>query len=272
MKRCVVIIPVYKEALDPEEVASIKNTQKTLYNYDIKIVCPEGLDTKNYSAIGDFDFIKLENKYFVDDWAYSKLLLSDYFYRLFENYEYMLICQADAWVFEDKLEDWCSKGYDYVGAPWFKGYGVASDKAGMVEYAGNGGFSLRNINSFIRVLSDAQSSNRRLKSFYQVYTKNGNLSGCNILKFPKAIFKYFSRDNILQYALKELKLHEDNVIVTCIRKLYPDFKVAKAVEAKYFAFEVNPRRLYKETDNTLPFGCHGFSRFDWDFWKNFIKI
>ena len=74
----------------------------------------------------------------------------------------------------------------------------------------------------------------------------------------------------MQYAIREQKLHEDNVIVNNMRKHYPSLKVALATDAKYFAFEVNPRRLYKETGNKLPFGCHGFTRFDWDFWKEFI--
>lgn len=272
MKKCVIVIPVYKEELEPDEISSLKNTLQTLSNYDLKIVCPESLNTQNYSNIADFDFLKLDNKHFIDDYAYSKLLLTDYFYRLFENYEYMLICQTDAWVFEDKLEEWCNKNYDYIGAPWFEGYGIAKEDAKMFKYAGNGGFSLRRIKTFIDVLVDAQASKKKFRNFMQVYTKNGNVSPLLLYKIPKAILRYYAKENVLSYAIKNLNLHEDNVIVNSLRLFYPQLRVAKAADAKYFSMEVNARRLYKEAGNTLPFGCHAFKRYDWDFWKEFIKL
>lgn len=39
------------------------------------------------------------------------------FYRRFGKYKYMLIYQLDAFVFSDKLLDFCEMGYDYIGAP-----------------------------------------------------------------------------------------------------------------------------------------------------------
>lgn len=272
MKKCVVVIPIYREELDFEEICSLKNTINVLSNFDIKIVCPESLNTKNYSAIDEFDYIKLDDKHFVDDYAYSRLLLTDYFYRMFDGYEYMLICQTDAWIFDNKLEEWCDKGYDYIGAPWFEGYGIAKENSKMFEYAGNGGFSLRKIKTFINVLSDAQKSNRKLGNFMQVYTKGGNVSPLMIHKIPKAILRYYNKKNVVSYAIKNLNLHEDNIIVNYLRRLYPQIKVAKAVDAKYFSMEVNSRRLYKEAGNVLPFGCHAFKRYDWEFWKEFIKF
>ena len=38
-----------------------------------------------------------------------------------------------------------------------------------------------------------------------------------------------------------------------------------------FAFELNPEDSYKKTNNVLPFGCHGWSRFGRDFWKSYIE-
>lgn len=272
MKKCVVVIPIYKEELDSDEVLSIKNTMKLLSGYDMKVVCPEGMDTKKYSDLGLSEYIRLDCKHFVDDYAYSRLLLTDYFYRLFEDYEYMLICQPDAWVFENKLEEWCNKDYDYIGAPWFEGYGIAKENSKMYKYAGNGGFSLRKIKTFINVLSDAQKSNKKLGSFMQVYTKGGNVSPLMIHKIPKAILRYYKKNNVVSYAIKNLNLHEDNIIVNYLRRIYPQMNVAKAVDAKYFSMEVNARRLYKEAGNILPFGCHAFKRYDWEFWKDFIKL
>ena len=35
----------------------------------------------------------------------------------FLEYQYMLIYQLDAFVFEDKLDYFCELGYDYIGIP-----------------------------------------------------------------------------------------------------------------------------------------------------------
>lgn len=272
MNKCVIVIPVYKEEPDSIEIASIVQAKKILSNHDIKLVCPEDLDILNYSKLGNFETVRFDAKYFKNEWSYCKLLLNKEFYKQFAQYQYMLLYQPDAWVFEDRVQEWCDKGYDYIGAPWFEQYGAADNKAKMFKYAGNGGFSLRNIQTFINMLSDAEKSNRKLRNICQIYTKEGHIPAWNILKIPKAIIKYFSRGNILKIAIKEADLHEDNVIVNDLRKIYPYLKVAKAQDAKYFAFEVNPSILYEQCGNRLPFGCHGFERYDWDFWQKYINL
>jgi hypothetical protein len=42
------------------------------------------------------------------------------------------------------------KGYDYIGAPWFEGFDKGSPDDDILAIAGNGGFSLRNIDGFIK--------------------------------------------------------------------------------------------------------------------------
>ena len=42
-------------------------------------------------------------------------------------------------------------------------------------------------------------------------------------------------------------------------------------DALRFSFEVNPKSLYKMNNDKLPFGCHGWRKYDPDFWKQFIK-
>jgi len=42
-------------------------------------------------------------------------------------------------------------------------------------------------------------------------------------------------------------------------------------EAKRFSFEVNPRRLFRECGNVLPFGCHKWMLYDLQFWKSHIQ-
>ena len=52
--------------------------------------------------------------------GYNRMMLSAGFYELFRDYEYLLICHTDAWIFRDELADWCRRGYDCVAAPWVR--------------------------------------------------------------------------------------------------------------------------------------------------------
>lgn len=41
-------------------------------------------------------------------------------------------------------------------------------------------------------------------------------------------------------------------------------------EASFFSLEDLPAEQYKQNNNRLPFGCHAYKKYDWDFWKQFI--
>lgn len=270
MHKCIIVIPTYKETLDDDELKSLAQCKRILKNYDIKFVCPESLNTSWYEKQWSIEFVRYDDKYFKSIYSYSHLLLTWDFYNAFSNYEFMLLYQLDAWVFRDELEEWCNKDYDYIGAPWFEGYSIAKPNSKMYEFAGNGGFSLRKISTFIDVLSKIENSEEKLFTFLEVYTKNGNASVLNIFRLVRSIKRYFSKQNIAKHAIKEITMCEDNIIANAFRRLYPDLKIAKAEDAKFFSFEVLPERLYEECSKKLPFGCHGYKKYNWDFWKEHI--
>ena len=62
-------------------------------------------------------------------------------------------------------------------------------------------------------------------------------------------------------------MFEDQAIVIHSEFAMPEFKVAKADVNYKFSFEVFPRRLYEMNNNELPFGCHAFERYDYEFFK-----
>src|SRR5262249_48921760 len=92
--------------------------------------------------------------------------LSDEFYDRFSNYGHVLLYQLDAFVFSDKLLDWCSANYDYIGAPWIDNSSIAllapppsllrrlllKNKTDFTRVVGNGGFSLRKVDTFRKSL------------------------------------------------------------------------------------------------------------------------
>ena len=48
---------------------------------------------------------------------------------------------------------------------------------------------------------------------------------------------------------------------------FPWFKVPEPSEALGFSFEVQPDIMYAQNNNELPMGCHGWMRYNPDFWK-----
>lgn len=128
LKPRIIIIPVYKSKTIRSEIASFNQCLKILFKHPICIITYKGLDTSFYTdlmvtAKVNFQIEYFAKKYFENLAGYNRLMLSLDFYKRFEDFEYMLIYQLDSWVFMDELDYWCSKEYDYIGAPWFENFG-----------------------------------------------------------------------------------------------------------------------------------------------------
>lgn len=148
--KCAVLIPVYKgiDELSKFEEESIGNTVKVLGGkYEIFLVCGSLFDTDSYSKHFEYDFsyCKCNDKYFESQKSYSDLCEKYELYEAFSQYDYILICQPDAWIFEDRLEYFIGLGYDYIGCIHM----LRSNGTG--GRVGNGGFSLRKVSKFIEV-------------------------------------------------------------------------------------------------------------------------
>jgi len=235
--KCAVVIPVYKSSLNDNELISIRRTVSILSHYDIILVGPENLDYTSFHQEYEGFKIELFNNYFFSNISgYNQLMMSSSFYRRFENYDYILICQLDAYVFKDELLDWCQKNYDYIGAPWIVAPpALPKQKKPIIDFAkkmigtvGNGGFSLRKVKTHLRI-------SKILSLFKKFFPKNEDFFWCYIV--PK-FFKY---------------------------------KRPTASEALKFAFELAPSLSFEKNDRQLPFGCHAWEKYEPDFWKDYIK-
>lgn len=146
MNKIAVVIPSYKSKLSTNETISLEQCRKIFKLYDIYFLLPNGVD-----AVYSDD----EKKVYVDEIhlssrkKYSDYVLSEEFYNLFSDYDYILIYQLDAFVFEDKLDYFCSLEYDYIGAEWLYGLECHANNQSL-WYFGNGGFSLRKVSSFLK--------------------------------------------------------------------------------------------------------------------------
>lgn len=170
-KQVAIVIPIYKSDLNNEEKLSIQSVLKVLKSHDFIFICSKQLNTNYYENIFPNDLVYkfqyFDNFYFESIGGYNKLLLSSFFYEQFKAYNYILIYQLDCYIFQDNLREWCNKGYDYIGAPWinwdwstFSARHITFPrrllyKLGFKNFnlVGNGGLSLRKVNSFIHNLT-----------------------------------------------------------------------------------------------------------------------
>lgn len=232
MDRVAVVIPHPYFPFNADQMISYRHLQKHLRNYDWYFVCPKSLSVD----LRDMEIVRVPDDNMSSRLEYSRMMISPEFYLRFRKYEYILIYQLDCLVFSDELIQWCDRGWDYIGAPWLKNYGNNA-KSGF-QAVGNGGFSLRNVESHIKVLMQGEKS---IETIHKFRTSLG--AG------------HENEDGFWSYYAK---------------KVIPEFKVPEPQAAIPFSFECDPRQLFRMHGNQLPFGCHAWERWDRPFWESHI--
>lgn len=241
-KPTAVIVPVYKTDLDRYEQISLAQCVRILSAHPIYLVIPSRLDVSQLlRKYPNLRIKSFDDRYFKSVAGYNELLCSEHFYEAFAEFDYMLICQLDAFVFRDELNDWCARGYDYVGAPQFGDVvpAVAEPKSLRVRLAEylrqpllNGGLSLRNVAACLRLL---RTYHRFLPRWH------GNEDGFFSLHFPRFL---------------------------PFRSL---MNLPEPIEALAFAMELEPQRSIQLNGGKLPMGCHAWFLYDLDHWRPFIQ-
>lgn len=230
----IVAIPVYKRELNLCERASLTQLRKVLGAYEMCFVAPESL-AFDYGALGEgISVRRFPDTFFVSNLSYSELLLEPAFYEGFLAYEYLLIYQLDAFVFRDRLEEFCRMGYDYIGAP-LKSY--AKDWKEIGCNVGNGGFSLRRVKSCLRVT-------RCKEELFAMRPKTWAEN--RFLPCEDVFFAFCS-------TVPSLTFH------------VPPFRTALE-----FAVGTDTAHIYKKMPAWLPFGCHAWDVQDFWFWRPII--
>lgn len=235
-----IVTPLYKEKPSDSELASLRHSFGVLANRKKFIVAPNDLDLSGYEdVLNGCEIIRLDAKYFKSVAAYNRLMLSKYFYRLFVAFDFMLLLQPDAIVLRDELDSWCERGYDYIGAPWPKGWDIPPFyfryysltyrclpwfNKPIRKYVGNGGLSMRKISSALEALDKHWMAAR-------IWGRNEDL--------------FWS-------------LYSQNV---------PGVK-----EASMFALEREPSFYYRANGNLLPVGCHAWEKYEPEFWQEQFQL
>lgn len=218
-----IVIPYYHKELTESEKIAFSQCVKVLGKYPIILLVPQHIK-EGYPEGENLIIETVPDEWLCSVSSYNQMMLNIAFYERFKRFRYILIYQLDAFVFCDRLQEMCALGYDYMGAPWLYGYFHYVSVHKCIWRVGNGGFSLRRVDSFIRLLE-----------------KEGDMDSRSNEDFSYAV------------------LGSEN------------FRIAPLRVALQFAFEREVRKCFRLNGEKIPFGCHAWEKYDFDFWKPYIE-
>lgn len=217
-KSIVIVVPIYREYTLSDKVSLDRLFFLCSKKYSIEAVCPESLNIDLEYKFRNVH--KFDDKYFKSTADYSELIESYQFWKRFSSYVYMLIHQTDCFLIDDKIEQWASQGYDYIGAPI-----ISTDARWKnVPCVGNGGLSLRKISKFTSMTSS------------KVYERH--------------------KDELVASPDRE---YEDLYFLQTCNK-YFKIDVPTVRLAAMFACDMNPDILLGNSPSIYPMGIHAFDK------------
>lgn len=245
-----VVVPLYREYPTEYDLISLNQCFRILKDYPIIVVKPESLNTDNY-PFRFSETITFDNRYFDSISSYNELMMSDIFYEKFLSYSYILLHQTDAFVFRDELQDWCAKGYDYIGAPWLR-WALYPDvvKKRKEEIKGffHRFFNLKEPNSDVPSRRQLENrvgngglSLRRSEKFYRICKES-----------KRQIQRFLDRD--------EPEFNEDVFWSIEVNRRRNRLRIPGYKEAVKFSFESQVETAIRLTHGQLPFGCHAWEK------------
>ena len=266
-----VVIPVYRTPDRWEEI-SLRQCCKVLGQYDHYLVAPDDLDTSAFQSLWSEYGLALHEMRFAPEYfkgisGYNRLCLSRGYYARFSRggYAYILVYQPDAFIFQDDLDKWCARGYEYIGAPNIGKAKQTVYSPAMPMRVGNGGFSLRSIPAFMRFFDGRKPVFNLWHILASPLVWKRNYRWLVV----KALQLRFT-GNTPAAVLARWRGNEDDfwgclLALSEYALLRPDPE-----EALQFAFDRFPKELYARTGH-LPMGCHAWHKYEYEeFWKPVI--
>jgi len=260
-----VVIPIYTLNLDDTELLALRQCFKVLGGHDIAIIKPRSLDLSPLNRIiGGTPRYRVEafdDSYFAGREGYNRLMLSTELYERFLSSQYIFIHQTDVYVFRDELDNWCQRGYDYIGAPWLPAIGDVS------------GYNLirRAIYLIRRGLGKFKPTCHAINLKYKV----GN-GGCSLRHTRHLYEASLKMTELLTRAANgssNSEYFEDVVWSVRVNEEQPGtLSVAPCEEAVRFSVESHPSMAMRLSGGRLPMATHAFARRrNRSFWKQYIK-
>ena len=253
-KPVVVVIPIHREEPSDIEKIGLCQALKVFKNYPIVFQTSRGLNTAWYKKFcQDKVPVEFRESPFNSFSEYNTVLHDPAFFASFNDYEYMMVCHMDAFPFRDELPQWCSSGYDVIGGVvyergWEENVKLTTRLFGLrtPPYYFNGGFILYKNTVMTNVLSNLPFSVKMFKEFHRL-RRNGVYPLNDIMLAQ------------IQHKFKDfLKIPEKHVAARFGANLMDDY------DLKLLSFT-------NKDLSSLPFGAHGWFRWQKDFWKPCIE-
>lgn len=265
----IIVIPVYQPTLSPDEAASLRQCVKILgARRELRLVCPRSLDTAAYDAAASraLKTERFDDSFFRGIEGYNRLLMSHTFYSRFKGFDWMLVYQLDAWIFEDRLDEWCGKGWDYVGAPWFEN-NESHETGWHLWRTGNGGLSLRRLEKFLRITQpECPLQVPRVLWSHRFRRKNAPRKRISLTLGHK-------HTTTGQYMQQMSATWEDCFFCISLESTSEALRLPSPEEAARFSLERSPKWLFETVlQGHLPMGCHAWRKYQYEeFWQQHIN-
>lgn len=248
----IILIPLQTPEPSKLEQVSLTQTLTVLGDYPVAFMARKHLSTRWYLNFCKQHNVEATVEYF--EWegyeGYGTLQTQPHFYKRFLQYEYLLTCHLDAFVFRDELRKWCAMNYDYVGSVIYNTNFKMKDTLFKIittytnpAYFGNGGFSLK-----------------KVKRFYDITSR----------------FKLYIDFYHWQRKLRRKGFYDDLFHSLHYPKLLSKFAIAPKNVAQQFGadfvnFNEDELPFSNHNCKNLPFGIHGWIKNQQEYWKPCIR-
>lgn len=246
-----VIIPIYRN-LHSDEQAALDHNLNLLNGLPAAFIKPVDYDITALSCqYPDVEVINVSNQWLGHRGiqGYNEMMMSEQFYAMFADCEYIFICHVDAWLFRNEVTEWCQRGYDLVAAPW--------PTRPRYEH-----FPLK---QYLQLKMWLKPARKILHC--QMFGRIGNGGLClrKVKTFQEACRQYAVEINY--YMSHHDDLHNEDLFWA----LVPRLDVPTVADALQFSFDLKPQLCYQLNEHRLPMACHGFNKPNRaDFWSHFI--
>ncbi len=260
------MIPCHKATFSRDELLSLARALTILHSHDIFLLAPCSMGHSIQNILceklsvrpEDLRLHLIPDRHLESIHTYNQLMLSLDFYRGFTDYSHLLIYQLDSYVFKDELIKWCCTDWDYIGGPiYYPRSSPYGEK--FCQCIGAGGFSLRKISSFIKVLNKNPTV-FTWKDFFSVvkpFNKKGKLFLLSrFVRCSKGVsIRLSSNAGTLDQAIG---INEDVILGLYLPKYQPWFKVPGYRDAASFCIDYHVTQELSAMDGELPFGTHAW--------------
>lgn len=286
---CCIVIPVYSNTVSPEEDRSVQHCIKTTAQAPIRFVtCPNLSSSKHISNwlslchSRNCGIVEISPSWLQSVESYNKLMLQPWFYRLFNEWNYVLIHQLDARLIDaSQLPRLLDLNLSYAGAPFVvqSRWSRLAYGSYIRIYGGNGGLSLRNVEDMVKLLESPRFYSLPIRgvrdcvSFLLMrYSADHQQAKPNmsalIQILVRSIWMSLGAGNTLNTMASTSTCQEDYLFSVFAPRFFKWFRVPTPQLAASFFLDTHPEVIESEYGPQYHLlGCHGWEKNAPAFWR-----